>query len=273
MKRASWVLLAALLALPGCDTYHYLAGTWRDDSGRPVEALAHYRKFLEDLPRDPRACEVRLRAAAIYERFGRWAEARRDFEAAARDFPRQPACVSRAKLALLSCPDYFPLDAGRSWVYVDSASRGQAMRQDSETRRATPEGGEIRSVLYAGATVFSRKTESYRKSDWAIWLVDGKSREPILRYPFEAGQSWSATRGRGRKRRRVDWLVVSSTATVSVAAGEFKDCLKVREYDHSIKGAWIFHYYCPGVGLTRTTVGGKGYENPNTELLRFDKMD
>ncbi|HEX4048900.1 MAG TPA: hypothetical protein VH309_13735, partial [Elusimicrobiota bacterium] len=56
-------LAAVASGLAGCDTYHFIAGTWADDSRKPVQALQHYEKFLADRPLDPRACEVRLRAA------------------------------------------------------------------------------------------------------------------------------------------------------------------------------------------------------------------
>ena len=30
--------------------------------------------------------------------------------------------------------------------------------------------------------------------------------------------------------------------------------------------AWKYDYYAPGIGRVRTTIGGRGFENPNTEL-------
>src|SRR4051812_8607459 len=123
-------LLLLIFASAACDTYHYVAGTWQEDSRKPVQALKHYEAFLSHRPRDPRSCEVRLRAAALYRGFGRCAETRAHLEAAARDFPHMTECADRAKAGLLSCPDYFPLDLGRTWVYVDSDSKGKAMRLD-----------------------------------------------------------------------------------------------------------------------------------------------
>ncbi|MBI3288478.1 MAG: hypothetical protein HYZ74_03050, partial [Elusimicrobia bacterium] len=134
-----FALVAALLAVSsGCDTYHYLAGTIHEDAKRPARAIRHYEAFLASRPKDPRACEVRLRAADIYRRFfGRCPEARRHYETAARDFPRLRACADRAKSGLLACPDFFPTDPGRIWVYVDSASGGRAMRLEWEARASS----------------------------------------------------------------------------------------------------------------------------------------
>lgn len=266
-RRVAAVLLLAS-GLAGCDTYHFVMGTWREDARKPVAALQHYEKFLADRPRDPRSCEVRLRAARLYRSFGRCGEARMHWETAARDFPRSE-CAERAKASLLSCPDYFPLDLGRTWVYVDSESRGKAMRLEWEVRRSSgSSSGSIQAVLFAGDRRNRETAESYEKRDWAVWRTDLKPPEPFLRYPFGQDQSWSDRRGGAA----VDWLVVSTTATVKVAAGEFADCLKVRELDRRYPRTWRYDYYCPDVGRTKTTIGGRGYENPNTELLRYGKM-
>jgi hypothetical protein len=269
LKAAALGALAAA-ALTGCDTYHYVAGTWQDDARKPVQALKHYEAFLADRPKDPRACEVRLRAAAIYRGFGRCAEARADLEAASRDFPGMTECTSRAKLGLLTCPDYFPLDLGRTWVYADSASGGKAARIDWEVRRATASfSGSLQTSLYAGNRRIREATESYVKENWAVWRTDVKPPEPFLRYPFNEGQAWKAKRGK----TDVEWLVISADAAVKTAAGAFAHCLKVRERDMRYPKTWRYDYYCPEVGRVKITVGGPGFENPNMELLRFDKMN
>ncbi len=261
---------ALLLLLAGCDTYHYLAGTIHEDARRPVLAVKHYEKFLADRPKDPRACEVRLRAAELYRTFfGRCEEARKHYEAAARDFPRQAACLERAKTGLLLCPDYFPTDSGRTWVYVDSASGGKAMRLEWEARVSSGTAGSIQSSLYAGNRRIQTKVEWYAKADWAVWRLDKDGREAILRYPYNEAMTWSVKRGKSS----VEYLIAGSSVAVGTAAGAFTGCVKVREHDLSFKRSWRYDYYCPGVGRVKTTIGGPGFENPNTELLRFGKID
>lgn len=260
-------VLAAAVLLAGCDTYHYLAGTLQEDARRPVQAVKQYEKFLSSRPTDPRACEVRLRAAELYRTvFGRCSEARAHYEAAARDFPKASACLERAKTGLLRCPDYFPTDTGRTWVYVDSASRGKAMRLEWEARASSGTVGSISSALYAGDKRIQVKTEYYQKADWAVWRVDKDGREAILRYPYNEAMTWSARRGKSK----VEYLVVSASTTVTAAAGTFTGCVKVREKDSAFKTSWRYDYYCPGVGRVKTTIGGPGFENPNTELSRYD---
>ncbi len=264
------LLLVALSSFTGCDSYHFVLGTWRDDTRRPVEALKHYEAFLESRAKDPRACQARLRAARIYRGWGRYAEARRHYEAAARDFPGMKACADIAALSLLSCPDYFPLDRGRSWSYVDSDTGGKAMRLDWEVRQSSgPAAASVRTVLFAGDKRLRESLESYAKRDWALWRADARPAEPFLRYPFGQDQAWSGKRGK----TEVDWLIMSTTETVTTAAGRFPGCLKVRERDRRYPATWRYDYYCPDVGRVKTTVGGPGFENPNTELLRFDKME
>ncbi len=260
------LLVGAALLLSGCDTYHYLAGTLHEDAGRPARALPHYEKFIARRPKDPRSCEMRLRAAELYRlTFGRCGEARVHYEAAARDFASIPVCAERAKNGLLSCPDYFPLDPGRSWVFVDSASKGRAMRQEWTVSASSGTGGVISTTLFAGNKSIRSDRETYVKRDWAVWRVDGKNAEALLRYPYTLGQSWTVMRGK----TKLVYEVEAEGLTVAVAAGEFKDVIKVRETDSRFPHTWRYDYYAPGVGRIKTTLGGKGYENPNAELSRY----
>lgn len=261
------LLVGAALLLSGCDTYHYLAGTLHEDAGRPSRALPHYEKFVARRPKDPRTCEMRLRAAELYRlTFGRCAEARVHYEAAARDFPAMPACAERAKNSLLSCPDYFPLDAGRTWVFVDSESKGRAMRQEWEVRESSGGTAVIMTSVYAGDRRVRSFSDAYDKRDWAVRRVEGARAETLLRYPYSLGQTWTAA----REKHRLDYEVVGAGLVVKTAGGEFKDVIKVRETDSRFPKTWRYDYYAPGVGRVKTTLGGPGYENPNAELLRYD---
>lgn len=257
---------AVALLLTGCDTYHYLAGTLHEDARRPQRALPHYEAFLKSRPKDARACEIRLRAAGLYRRFERCAEARVHYEAVARDFASVPECHERGQVGLLTCPDYFPLDAGRSWVYVDSASKGRAMRQEFEVRRSSGAGGTVLSSLYAGDRRIRSAEERYEKRDWAVWRVEGKDAQPLLRYPYNVGQSWTAR----REKVLLRYVIEAAGLEVRTEAGRFSGVLKVRETDTRFPHTWRYDYYAPGVGRVKTTIAGKGYENPNAELLRYD---
>lgn len=257
----------ALLPLSGCDTYHYLAGTLHEDARRPARALPHYEAFIKRRPKDPRACEMRLRAAELYRlTFGRCAEARVHYEAAARDFPAMGACAERAKNGLLACPDYFPLDAGRTWVFVDSETKGRAMRQEWTVRESSGTSADIQTALYAGDKRVRVYNDGYEKRDWAVWRREGARAEPLLRYPYSLGQAWTVS----REKHKLDYEVAAVGLTVKTVAGEFTDVIKVRETDRRFPKTWRFDYYAPGVGRIKTSLGGPGYENSNAELSRYD---
>lgn len=258
--------LAAALLLCGCDTYHYLAGTMHEDARRPSRALPHYEAFLKSRPRDARSCEIRLRAAGLYRAFGRCGEARIHYEAAARDFASVPACAERGKAGLLECPDFFPLDKGRTWVFVDSASKGRAARQEYEVTASSGPGGTVTESLYAGSRRIRSSQARYEKRDWAVWRVEGGEAEPLLRYPYSPGQAWTARRGK----TKLLYEVAAVDQSVLTAAGEFRGVLKVRETDSRFPKTWRFDYYAPGVGRVKTSIAGQGYENPNMELSRYD---
>ena len=64
--------------------------------------------------------------------------------------------------------------------------------------------------------------------------------------------------------------VARGADTRTRAAGVFSGCLKVRERNSAFKTSWRYDYYCPGVGRVKITIGGPDFENPNTELLRYE---
>jgi tetratricopeptide (TPR) repeat protein len=263
------VRLALLLAVAlsaGCDSYHYHAGRFDDVRRRPFAAIRHYEQFLADRPNDPRAVEIHVRAGEIYMDLRRCLEARRHFEAAARGWPNLQPWYDRAAGGIMACPDYFPLEEGRAWVYGDSASRGKNMRLDAQVRVSSgAAGGQVTSALYAGKKVIRTDRAEYKKSGWMVLQRSGADDwAPILRYPFRAGETWKAKRGRDS----LVYTIVADDARVKTVAGVFTGCLKVKEFNPAIKGSWKYDYYAPFVGRVATTVGGPGFENPNTELIK-----
>lgn len=269
MKRPRPALLPVLaLALAGCDSYHFYRGRFYDETKRWAKATEALEAFIRRSPGDPRACEAHLRAGRIYSSvFDRNLEARRHYEAAARGFPQLTGCAQKARIGLMSSPDYFPLEAGRFWTYGDSASGGRNMRLDWELRSST-DGFKtfVLASLYAGNKRLSVKETVYVKRDWAVW-EEGAQGFPVLKYPYSPGTAWSVRRGG----YRVDYVIESDRAEAATRAGVFRDCLKVRETDARFPGSWKYDYYCPGVGRAKTTVGSRGAENPNTELIKFSR--
>jgi tetratricopeptide (TPR) repeat protein len=259
--------LAAVVALSACGWIDYRTGRVFEDSGRSLLALKRYEKFLQAYPDDPRVCEVHVRAADIYARLSRYFEARRHYEAAAR--AGSAACAARGRDGVMTCPNYFPLDPGRIWVYGDSASGGHNMRLEWQVRASSGAAVSIAASLYAGDKRVRFDENTYERHDWAFWRHEDKLIVPFLRYPFAEGQIWRVGRGQNAQ----TFLVESRKARVETAAGVFERCLKVRESRSAFADTWTYDYYAPGVGRVKSTLAGPGYENPNTELIKFDKMN
>lgn len=263
------MLLLLTPFLSGCDAYYYHRGRFCEDTKRTLGAIRAYESFLARDSGSPRTAEVSVRLAYLYAaQLDRCLEARRLYESALRRFPHAEPWASRAKAGIMACPDYFPLDTGRSWVYGDTSSQGKNMTLDWQVRLSSGIRTEVFTALYAGKKKIREGTETYEKKDWAVWQRIGRDEAPILRYPFHPGSRWSARRAEGE----ISYLVESDDASVAVGAGVFERCLKVRATNKRFPQSWKYDYYAPGVGRVKTTVGGPGIENPNTELMKFDKM-
>jgi hypothetical protein len=264
MRGQLW--LAAALLLCACDDFHYYSGRFYHETRRGLKAVDPLEAFVQARPDDPRAAEARVRLGEIHASgFRRCLEARREFEAALRSGRLDAAWDKRAKAGLMACPDYFPLEEGRSWVYGDSASRGRNMRLELQVERSSASAqGQVTSSLFAGKKRIRSATESYRKEDWTLWRLEGPKKLAVLKYPYLPGMSWAASDG-------MRYKIESNSEKVRTQAGTFELCLKVRESNPQIPDSWKYDYYAPGVGRVKTSVAGPGYENPNTELLSFTR--
>ena len=288
MRRAFAAL--PLLLFSACSDLEFRQARRLEDKREFDRAAASFERVLEKSPGGARETEVLVRLGRIYaEEFGRCERAVPLFEAAARmgapssrrpptTFPMAagtaslPAPPERgrapsvdwpalARRALMSCPDYFPLRDGARWVFVDSQSGGANMRLDIALSRSSSTANAA-GAYFAGRERFKEYRRSYEVEDFILWEGEpAGERAPILRYPYHEGLSWQARRGGKLFTYHIDAAGVS----VSVMAGSFSGCLKVKS---SAAGdpAWVFDYYCPGVGRVKTTVGVPEGENPNTEL-------
>lgn len=260
---AAGTVLSLLLAALGYSLWPRLS-YWRAEraerKGRTEQAAAMFQAFAEKGSGRPRFADALFRSAELWKKAGDCGRAAPLYERLAREI-REGPWLERAKHGLLSCPDYFPLTAG-SLVYVDSQTGGQAMRLDLKTA-ASEDGrtGKIKGAYFAGKRRVQEFNRSYEKSDWSIWERQGKEKVRIIRYPYKPGVSWTDR----RDGIPVEFTVVANDAKVKVKAGTFTNCLKIKERTAN-SPAWKFDYYAPGVGRVKTTIGGPGFESPNTEL-------
>ncbi|MBI5622946.1 MAG: hypothetical protein HY924_04120 [Elusimicrobia bacterium] len=265
MRRLLLAGLAALLC--GCDALDLARARRYEETRKYLPAIKHFELFASRNPEDPRTAEALVRAADIYAAgLRRCLEARRHYEAALRRFPSSEPWASRAKAGLLACPDYFPIGKGWSWTYGDSASLGVNMRLElGITGSSGTVSAMASSSLFAGTKNIRSEALTYAKKDWAVWETVPGRKVPILRYPFTPGNSWTAKIGEDS----IEYRIESDAAKVKTAAGEFEGCLKIKESNPAFRGSWKYDYYAPFVGRVKTTVGGPGFENPNTELIEY----
>lgn len=259
--------VALAVALSGCDSLRYREARFLEGLERYPAAVRAYERELAADPDGPRAAEANVRAADIYaRRFERCVEARPHYEAAARLDPHGP-WGARGRAGIMDCPDYFPLDAGRTWVYGDSASGGRAMRLEWQVRESSGgESGVILAARYAGNRRQDVEEETYRKRHWEVLETSRDARNAvILRYPYRTGERWTTSRNGVRFSYRIE----DADAKAQTAAGAFEHCLKVRETNLRFPGSWAYHYYAPFVGPVKTTIAGPRYEHPNVELLKW----
>ncbi|MBI4347156.1 MAG: hypothetical protein HY553_09900 [Elusimicrobia bacterium] len=261
MTRACGVLVAAALGA-GCGAdVAFDRASARERKGVYAEAAERFAAFADRYRSDPRVPEALVRSARLYTyRLQRCPQAQPLLERAAREHESSP-WAEEARRALLDCPEYFPMRPRSSWVFVDSQTGGKNMRLEVLVTTSTASSAELKGAFFAGTKRFQEFRRRYVKEGWAVWEEDGADRVPILRYPYREGNAWKARRGG----RPVEFRIESSKETVRVKAGVFHGCLKVREAQLGVP-AWKYDYYAPGVGRVKTTIGGRGFENPNTEL-------
>lgn len=265
------ILLILGLILSGCGAGRdFRAARALEAEGRAAEAVRRYERFIENHPDDRRVPEAAYRAGRLHAvGFGNCEQAVPLFERAARraaSSPEDDPWPEKAKLGLMSCPDFFPLRKGAKWTMVDSASGGEYMQLKIGVDAST-EGirAQIKGAFFAGEEKDRDYDRSYLKEGWTIWETDGDSKLPILKFPYNKGRSWEASRKEGKVR----FTIVKDRIKVRVKGGKFAGCLKVKSHTAGYE-SWVFDYYCPGVGRVKTTVGAAGVENPNTELAEYD---
>ncbi len=267
MEKINFLYLLCLMSFAGCSSYDYHVGKLEDGVGNKIAAFNLYNQFLKiSPPKSSRAVEVKLRRGDIEAQvFHRCDQAVSDYESVARDLPPKNPWFQQAVLGILSCPDYFPLEPGRTWIYGDSLSLGKNMKDEWKTLGGKADKNAIVSSLYAGKNLVRRGKFLFQKKDWSVFRVEGASSIPILKYPFHAGQRWEFSGGKNSKY----FEIISTSSVVKTAAGVFSGCLKVKEAYGRFPLSWKYTYYAPFVGEIKTTIAGPGYESPDTELIRY----
>ena len=260
-------LLSLFLCLCACGGgYYYEEAVRLERQGMLMKAADYYQLFTAKNLEDPRAPGALFKAAEIYARkFSLCSKAKPVLETLLKNYPADPSRPAAMK-DLLVCPDYLPVDRPMLWTYGDSETGGVNARQ--VTRVADWDSSKVNTVTktYAGKKIIATQKRKYRLEARDLVETQGGLEAIVLRYPIEKGLSWSATVNGQRARYTVEAVGLK----VKVRAGEFENCVKVKQ---AFEGApsWIYEYYAPWTGKIMTSVAGKGFENRVTELIKYEE--
>jgi len=167
---------------------------------------------------------------------------------------------------------YYPVKIGRSLVYRRGDGEfTERTRTDSMTR----EGDLLR--VYHTVQEYYREfatTKAYLaeiEKDCVYLPTTGEEREPLLKFPGQAGDSWSwQSRGRDFK-RTVKSLGETVTIGLEGATRTYVDCLVV-EFASTLEREGVLvtltsrSMYAPGVGLIKVEFLDREYRKFNLEL-------
>jgi hypothetical protein len=265
-RGADAILLTALcLAGWGCSP-SYKDGVALQEQGRFAQAAEKYKLFALKNPTDPDAPKALQAAADLYSvKLGVCREAKPLLELLVREYPshKLPEDLFRR---IFVCPDYFPADPGLKWTYGDSQTLGANARQEVAVLDHTSKGAVLKSAFYAGRTLVSSQKRFYRFEGNDFIEAQGRAATKTLSYPLEEGKTWSSSGPEGKLEFRVE----GTNLKVKVKAGEFLGCVKVRRRAAGLP-SWIYEYYAPWTGKVLTSVGGQGFENRVTELIKYEE--
>jgi len=161
---------------------------------------------------------------------------------------------------------YFPLKEGMRWEYNVISDQGETKKliitnlapREVNGKKVTP-----RKWVIGGTTFF----ELMEKDDTGIYRYaeqKGENAPPILitpiechlRFPITQGNSWNMTTKVDNRTLNLSLTIESVSDDVTVPAGTFKDCVKIKqvgenEADDAVMG---YEWYAPRVGVVKSMV-------------------
>jgi tetratricopeptide (TPR) repeat protein len=168
---------------------------------------------------------------------------------------------------------YFPVKVGRTLVYRRGDGEfTERLRTDSVTRE-----GDILRVFHTVQEYYREFATSKAylveiEKDCVYLPTTGEEREPMLKFPAQAGDSWS-WQSRGREFKR---MVKSLGETVTISRNGsslvYADCLVV-DFNSTVDRDGVpismssRSIYAPGVGLVKLEFMGEEFRKFNLELV------
>ena len=188
--------------------------------------------------------------------------------------------------------DYFPLKAGNVWVYYPSYGKGY--RVDSVV--GTEMVGETLTYIWKRLEAppdnyHERRWLAKEGGDLKAFQIWGNEMEPPLDAPVlldppgllgnidhpKVGDSWQIEMNNGTTHYRASFLVESITDTVTVPAGIFRNCIKVRQLDETTvssvtKYEYRRYWLAPEIGPIRYTKYSNNWKiikKPDQKLVAY----
>lgn len=262
----------AVILLAGCGAgYHFKKAGDFQKRGAFVQAIEKYRVVSGKYPASKYAPEALYAAANLYRKeLQVYPEARKLYAELIQRYPESQEWVKLAKRGILDSPDYFPLEQDYLLVEGDSQTLGRNMQLEKYCTRVSTGVYSVTKKYFAGDNMVSKVERFYEKVDYELREMSfpGSGQYAVLlSFPFELSKSWKTA----RDNRNLRITIVDNDAVVTVKAGKFSGCIKLREEDLFLPNAFKYEYYAPGVGCVLTTIGSAGSQTEyrNTELISY----
>jgi hypothetical protein len=268
MKKYLFLIIFACL-ITGCGAgYQFKQAQDLERKGYFVEACLKYETLYKKNPQHPLAPFALYRLGRVYQsQLKLYSQSTQYFLELVQKYPQAAPWAERAMRGAMRSPDYFPLSAGSFWIEGDSQTGGGNMRAEWNCLEVSSTTRCIARRISAGRTVVSTTKRYYTLASFEVREGNTPLLKPhtvIMAYPYFEGKTWQTV----RDGTAVVYTIVSKTATVKTKAGEFINCLKIKEANPLIPHSQKFNYYAPDIGWVLTTTGSVGSpEHANTELL------
>lgn len=254
-------------ALTGCGiNYQFKSAGKLKESGKFTEAVQKYEKIIEKNPESPRVAEAIYNIAKIYhQNIENIPEAKKSYKRVVKEYPAS-VWVEDSKAALLELTDYFPLVKFAKWNEVDSDTSGKYMTAKNEIIAVKDNIFEMTRNLYTRGNLISSFRKYYKKTKDGFYETDrdGKIISTVMLLPVDAGKEWLVG--------NVKYAIISKMEEVTVAAGKFSNCVKIKKQLIGTP-SWSYEYYAPETGKILTTQSAGGAEKRITELKEYTVAD
>ena len=236
--------------------------------GRYASAATLYEKFADHFPASKKAPEAYFQAARLYHRHFHSIRQAQALYQKVIDFYPQSQWSQYAKRTLECFPEYFPTFTRSQWVYGDSQSGGQYMvtREKAVLESATDSTWNSIRALYSGKEKITQFQIRYFLKEKSVHMQfsTDKTETLLFQYPIRKNDSWNSIYlGKQNK-----FTVVGTGLTVSVRAGTFDNCIKIKRQPQG-SNSWVYDYYAPNVGLILNSNATPQAETRITELLSY----